>query len=422
MSNTNIKFMIRTDSISMVLPGDDSPRMILSDNPKFSEIATALKKDDIQMVIKLINPLNEFCEKQNGRLIIKDGQLVFDGEILHDVINTKINEMINRNEDPEKFLRFMENLKLNPNKRSLDELYSFIKTNSLPITSDGYLLAYKTVRRDFLDHHSCSISYKPGNIVSMPREKVCDDPETTCAEGLHVCSIGYIKNGFFGGDNKSRLILTKVHPKDVVCVPYDYGDSKVRCCELSVIAEFNVFTGKDLAIIDKAVKDNLSKLESKIKLSEDEFRSLIGVNAPKDNLDSFGKFGEVVIFNHKGRPREGHLIKGILPSENPNDKINEAIDDIHYKLINFDDINISLELKKLRKIRSESNVSLNERAIILSVNKISVDSNKDHDYEYFELLLDAIEKDPKIFENKDIELTGRLYVVEADNIKKYSIP
>ena len=66
----------------------------------------------------------------------------------------------------------------------------------------------------------------------MPRPSVDDDPAKTCSAGLHVCSLSYLST--FGGD---RTILVEVCPADVVAVPIDYQNSKVRVSRLRVVRE-----------------------------------------------------------------------------------------------------------------------------------------------------------------------------------------
>jgi hypothetical protein len=401
MTNTNISFVIRADVVSMMLPGEARPCMVRKDHPKFPEIVLALKKDDVAQVQALIDPIRAFCAQQNGRMSVDDGALIFDGEELHSVLRDKITEMIARNEDPSKFLRFMENLKQNPDQRAVNELYGFIENNALPITDDGYMLAYKTVRKDFYDHYSQTVLYEPGAIASMPREDVCSDPEQTCSEGLHVCTVGYLANGFFGGDSRSRLVLVKVHPRDVVCVPNDYRNSKLRCCQMTVLAEFRVRSGQELVDVDAAIKKNIKALQTNVKLNEAELREIIGVMAPQDGLTGYGKFGMPVGYLRKKLNvlDDGYLIKGVLPSENLHTCIDHAIYDIRDRFAELMgpgfELN-ELHLSKLEKLREKKITSLDPRFLILSDMTLYIDNDPSGaDFASFEALkLARMRKDP----------------------------
>lgn len=421
MKNTNISFVIRTDVISMMLPGEARPCMVRKDHPKFSEIVLALKKDDVTQVQALIDPIRAFCAQQNGRMSVDDGALIFDGEELHSVLRDKITEMIARNEDPSKFLRFMENLKQNPDQRAVNELYGFIENNALPITDDGYMLAYKTVRTDFYDHYSQTVCYEPGAVPSMPREAVCNDPEQTCSAGLHVCTVGYLSNGFFGGDARSRLVLVKVHPRDVVCVPNDYKNSKLRCCQMTVLAEFRVRSGQELVDVDAAIKKNIKALQINVKLNEAELREIIGVMAPQDGLNGYGKFGMPVGFLRKKLNvlDDGYLIKGVMPSENLHTCIDHAIYDIRDRFAELIGPGFELgqlHLNKLDRLREKKITSLDPRFLVLSDISIFIDGHLGMEFKSFEQLKLAMfgKGDTGI---TTVEIDARLYLRKPEEIE-----
>jgi hypothetical protein len=130
----------------------------------------------------------------------------------------------------------MENLMKNPSKRSVDQVYGFLEKNNLPITEDGCFLAFKKVRRDYLDIHSGTIDNSIGQVVEMDRNLVDDNPDSHCSSGLHFCSESYL--GSFGGGSDPVMIL-KIDPADVVSIPTDYNGAKGRCCKYEVIAQVN---------------------------------------------------------------------------------------------------------------------------------------------------------------------------------------
>lgn len=137
----------------------------------------------------------------------------------------------------EPLVAFMENLMQNPSYRAVNELYSFLEQNNLPITPDGHFLAYKKVRDTFFDIHSNTMDNSPGKIVEMDRNLVDDDQNNTCSKGLHFCSQEYLDHF---GDSTSRTVILKINPKDVVSIPVDYNNSKGRACRYEVIGELNV--------------------------------------------------------------------------------------------------------------------------------------------------------------------------------------
>ncbi|MHA1290409.1 MAG: hypothetical protein ACTSPB_23760 [Candidatus Thorarchaeota archaeon] len=129
----------------------------------------------------------------------------------------------------------MTNLKDNPSKRAVDELYGFLEKNLLPLTPDGHFVAYKKVRDNYMDIHSGTFNNSVGQICEMARNEVDEDKDRTCSSGLHFCSLEYLPS--FGGWSGSRVMLVKINPRDVVSIPSDYNNSKGRACRYEVIGE-----------------------------------------------------------------------------------------------------------------------------------------------------------------------------------------
>ena len=84
----------------------------------------------------------------------------------------------------------------------------------------------------------------------MPRNQVMDDPNVTCAAGLHFCSIEYL-NSMWG--HNGHTMIVKINPADVVSIPVDYNNSKGRCCRYEVIAEHQ--HGEKDTVSDTSVYD-----------------------------------------------------------------------------------------------------------------------------------------------------------------------
>lgn len=133
---------------------------------------------------------------------------------------------------------FIKNLKQNPSQESIKQVLDFLSCNELPLTEDGCFYAYKYVNKDYKDCHTGQIDNSVGQIVKMEREGVNPNKNETCSHGLHFCSKEYLKD--FSG---SHLMCLKVNPRDVVCIPVDYNNSKGRCCQYEVVGEINSENG-----------------------------------------------------------------------------------------------------------------------------------------------------------------------------------
>jgi hypothetical protein len=133
----------------------------------------------------------------------------------------------------------LENLMSNPSARAISELYDFLEHRALPITEDGYFLAYKSVRSDFKDKYSGTIDNSVGKTVEFPRNKVDDDRAHECSYGLHVGALAYSGPGGWYNSASDKVVIVKVNPKDAVSVPQDHNAQKLRVCKYEVVSLYS---------------------------------------------------------------------------------------------------------------------------------------------------------------------------------------
>ena len=141
--------------------------------------------------------------------------------------------MIEQGAPVDVLVKFWKRLKENPSKESRESLYAFLEFNHVPLLPDGCFLAYKKVRKNFMDCHSGTIDNSPGRSPEMDRSKVDPHRHNTCSHGLHVAAYRYAAHSYGGGGD--ILLDVKVDPKDVVTVPPDYNQQKMRVCKYTVI-------------------------------------------------------------------------------------------------------------------------------------------------------------------------------------------
>lgn len=158
--------------------------------------------------------------------------LLFDGREVPESINRRVLAMVAAGESPAPLFNFYERLSRNPSWRSVQQLYTFLQHMNIPLLPDGRFLAYKGVNMDFTDCHSGTFVNKPGAIHRMPRNEISDDPNTACHVGFHVGALSYAQD--FG----PRVVVCRVDPEHVVCVPYDESARKMRVCEYEVMGLF----------------------------------------------------------------------------------------------------------------------------------------------------------------------------------------
>lgn len=230
-----IPFLIQGKNIILVVDGK-SHTISKDTHMSYLKIVEALKAQDWDALHDLIEPKKAIVDFGKGYVSIDGNTVMWKGVPFHNALATRMMEMYQDGFPIDPMVRFMENLMQNPSKRSVDQVYGFLEKNSLPITEDGYFLAYKKVREDYRDIHSGTISNKIGETVEMDRNQVDDNPDSHCSSGLHFCSESYLDH--FGRSNQPVMIL-KINPADVVSIPTDYDGAKGRCAKYTVVGQVN---------------------------------------------------------------------------------------------------------------------------------------------------------------------------------------
>ena len=183
---------IITDS-TITLIAETGPSVIGKSHPNFYKIKKALLQKNFLEVEELLDVKNGYKEFSNGLIAVDGDNLIYNGTIVHNVLTQRIVQMIHNGDEATPMLNFLVNLMDNPSEGSIDQLYTFLEHENLPITEDGCFLAYKAINRNYTDKYSGTISNKVGEKVKMPYEEVTADPTKHCSSGLHCGSIEYVR-------------------------------------------------------------------------------------------------------------------------------------------------------------------------------------------------------------------------------------
>jgi len=256
-----IPYLLQGKNIILVIDGK-SHTISRDTHIAYVKIVDALKAQDWDALRDLVEPKKAIVNFGKGFVSINDNKVMWKGKPFHNALANRMIEMFQDGFPIDPMVRFMENLMQNPSKRSVDQVYGFLEKNKLPITEDGYFLAYKKVRTDYKDIHSGTISNHIGAVVEMDRNLVDDNPDSHCSVGLHFCSESYL--GHFGGGGDPVMIL-KINPADVVSIPTDYNGAKGRCCKYEVVGQVN---GNPAEAFAKIVNTEHSKPVAPVKKLE----------------------------------------------------------------------------------------------------------------------------------------------------------
>jgi hypothetical protein len=292
------------DELTVVV--DSTPYTINITHDNFEEILKAIKLNNWENIPNLISMVHTIREFGDGRLTVDEdeGVVRYCGELLHSTLTNRILQMVKEGFTIAPLVAFLDNLKLNPSNRAVDELYSFLEYGKLPITDDGCFLAYKRVTEEYMDCHShevlnkmyymmtdqekTKLPYTTSNNVlveqvaettriSMPRNCVDDRSHNTCSTGLHFCSLEYLQS--FGG---AHVMILKINPRDVVSIPVDYNNTKGRCCMYEVVGEYTgaieapAFT---TSVVDVGYEDGFIKWDEE-DINEEEEEDVICDDMP----------------------------------------------------------------------------------------------------------------------------------------------
>lgn len=228
-----IPYIATSKNISFVW--NDEIVNVSIDSNKFSEIKDALNAGNGDAAFKLSSLKNKILSYSYKDIEIENDTLTYKGKVFENSIVDKIvNDMNEGNTDFEKYVKFIDNMMANPSHKIKKRIYDFIVAEDIKISDDGFILAFKVVKSSYYDIHSNSMDNSPGCVVKMNREDVDDDDSVTCSTGLHVCSKSYIP---YFSNSASKIVLCGVNPKDVVSIPIDYNDAKMRCCEYVVLED-----------------------------------------------------------------------------------------------------------------------------------------------------------------------------------------
>ena len=229
---------------SVVLAIDGEVYTIESTNKLYTEIVDlansreiyTIPKDEILDKISVSRAISRYV---SGDIVAEHGILKFKGKVIDTTLARYILHNMEQGLPVDNIVNFMNNLYENTSYRAVNEVFDFIKACNLPISDDGYLIAYKKVRNNYTDCHSGTFDNSIGQKPNMPRYEVNEDKHQTCSTGLHFCSASYLDSfGTFRNKSGSdRIMIVKVNPKDIVSVPKDYNNAKARACEYEVIGE-----------------------------------------------------------------------------------------------------------------------------------------------------------------------------------------
>lgn len=232
------------------------PETHVSFKPIIEKLISGQANDEeIRDMTRVLETVARKMSALSERVSVDGKDVYFDGDPLRGEISDIIKKMFEegRTLDFKPLVNFLEKAKTNPSLQSIDDLYRWIRNGDLVIDQDGDIIAYKAV---LVNNDGVSTSIHagpafvngeafdgyvpnvPGTVISMARSLVDDDPHRGCSVGLHAGTYAYASE--FRGWQRwcaTRLLLVKINPRDVVSVPTDHSDAKMRVARYTVLTQ-----------------------------------------------------------------------------------------------------------------------------------------------------------------------------------------
>ena len=230
-----VPFMFVDGNLTVVL--NNKSYQVLPDHINYKMILERLPSATADELLEIVDVEKAVAAFSDGLVEIKNGQVTYEGEVVHGSISKRILEFMSKGLPFQPLVNFLNNIMENPSMQSQKELYDFLEHEHLPITEDGHFLAYKAVRADYMDKYKGIFDNSVGKICQMTRSKVDDDRGRGCSNGLHAGALNYVASygSLEAGD---KIVIVKINPKDVVSVPSDCNCEKLRTCRYEVVGEY----------------------------------------------------------------------------------------------------------------------------------------------------------------------------------------
>lgn len=226
-------YLLTTDSISL-FPVGKPPIVVPQSHPNFEAVVEAIKTGNFDAALDLAN-ISTFVNRITaGRVSIDETGVYYNNTKITSYLANKMMQFFKDGFPVEPYCKFLDNLYDNPSRTAVEELYLFLEAANLPITEDGCFIAYKAIRNNWKDIHSNTFDNLPGTTHVMPRNAVDDNRNNVCSYGFHAAAYEYARS-FMPSDG--RLVAVKINPRDVVSVPADYNNQKLRTCAYTVLYE-----------------------------------------------------------------------------------------------------------------------------------------------------------------------------------------
>src|SRR5258708_2346911 len=104
-----------------------------------------LYSNETELLIQYMSPIKgiEKAVENVKEINVRNGAVFYGEEKIHDALSKRLLDVMSENINIDPWVKFTQNLFANSQTFARQELYDFLESSDLPITSDGCFLAYK---------------------------------------------------------------------------------------------------------------------------------------------------------------------------------------------------------------------------------------------------------------------------------------
>lgn len=222
-----ISAIFTNDGVSFFFDGKQFT--IAGSDFRFKRVKEAIRKNDsrsLKRALKSQLPIPGF------KVRITKGNVFVNGKALAGPFVDMVIRLIDEGFDTKPFAKFLTKMGQNKRPHVRAELADFVFARKIALTPEGDMVLYKRVNERFKDFRTGKFDNSVGSVCR--EENVDENRDNECSSGLHVCGFDYLPH-FNAGSGKVIAVL--VNPKDVVAVPRDCRNAKMRVMEYKVLAE-----------------------------------------------------------------------------------------------------------------------------------------------------------------------------------------
>lgn len=227
--------------------------MLVADHthPNFDVIKEKVEKNDETDLARVFDPTVEIArkfEQVTNIISVAGGNVFAHGARIDGAYADLLVEYLDSDASIEEctaLALFLDKTHSNIDEHTRNQLDRWMNSGEgFTIDGNGDIRGYRGLLGDFTSKHAGPgivngvhvnghLDNSPGNVLEMERAKVTNDPRVSCAVGLHVGTFSYAKSWAGGG----KIVEVVVDPRNVVSVPTDAGDRKMRVSKYTVLRE-----------------------------------------------------------------------------------------------------------------------------------------------------------------------------------------